>query len=72
MCYIFSVMSAEELGSGPRSLVLSPGVCFTSGGVGFPLMGHFLLSFHIPGCIKMTNFMYRLRHRLETVSNSAE
>lgn len=35
MYYILSIMSAEKLGSGPRSFALSPGVCFSSGGVGF-------------------------------------
>lgn len=33
--YILSVLSAEKLGSGPRNFALSPGVCFSSRGVGF-------------------------------------
>lgn len=55
-------------GQDPETLLsLSP---FVSAQVGWasPLMGHFLFSFHIPSCIKMTNFTYRLQHRHETLS----
>lgn len=41
MYYFLSVMSAEKLGSGPRNFTLSPGVCFSSGGVGFSFDGSF-------------------------------
>lgn len=41
MYSILSFMSAEKLGSGPRNFVLSPGVCFNSGGVGFSFDGSF-------------------------------
>lgn len=72
MDYISSVMSAEELGSGPRNFALSPGACFSSVQVEWasPVMGH-LLSFHIPSCIKMTNLTYRWGHRYGNLSNSA-
>lgn len=72
MDYISSVMSAEELRSGPRNFALSPGACFSSVQVEWasPVMGH-LLSFHIPSCIKMTNFTYRWGHRYGNLSNSA-
>lgn len=69
--YILSAMSAEELGSGPRNFTLSPGVCFSSGGWLAPLMGHFLLPCHIPGCIKMSSFTYRWRHGHKNLSHSA-
>lgn len=68
MYCILSIMSAEKWGSGPRSFALSPSVCCSSGGWAPPLMGHFLLSFHIPSCIKMTNFTYGLGHRRENPS----
>lgn len=66
---ILSIMSAEKLGSGPRSFALSPGVCFSLGGVGFSLWWVISFSpFTFQAALRWQISLTGLGHRHENLS----